>query len=94
MCGISLPVGLYLRSAAAYTMCARTALHRVSDGRALMHLVILYQVTMEAINLSINFWFITPIVFPSMAPVIHPTLEALFNIVRFPPAPIHSSHSI
>jgi len=41
-------------------------------------------VTMEAINLSINFWFITPLVFPSMAPVIHPALEALFNIVRLP----------
>lgn len=36
---------------------------------------------MEAINLSINFWFVTPIVFPSIAPVIHPALEALFNIV-------------
>jgi len=38
-------------------------------------------VTMEAINLSINFWFVTPLVFPSMAPVIHPALEGLFNIV-------------
>ena len=36
---------------------------------------------MEAINLSINFWFVTPLVFPSMAPVIHPALEGLFNIV-------------
>eukprot|EP00961_Rhodomonas_salina_P105380 1419063-Rhodomonas_salina.1 len=38
-------------------------------------------VTMEAINLSINFWFITPLVFPSLAPVVHPALEGLFNIV-------------
>ena len=36
---------------------------------------------MEAINLSINFWFVTPLVFPSVAPVIHPALEGLFNIV-------------
>jgi hypothetical protein len=38
-------------------------------------------VTMEAINLSINFWFITPFLFPSLAPVVHPALEGLFNIV-------------
>ena len=38
-------------------------------------------VTIEAIQLSINFWFVTPLIFPSMAPVLHPALEALFNIV-------------
>lgn len=38
-------------------------------------------VTMEAINLSVNFWFVTPAVFPSLAPVVHPALEGLFNIV-------------
>ncbi|KAJ1493375.1 hypothetical protein T484DRAFT_1929612 [Baffinella frigidus] len=36
---------------------------------------------MEAINLSINFWFVTPLVFPTMAPELHPALEGLFNIV-------------
>jgi len=38
-------------------------------------------VTLEAVQLSVNFWFITPLVFPSLAPVVHPALEALFNIV-------------
>jgi hypothetical protein len=35
----------------------------------------------EAINLSINFWFVTPLVLPSIAPVVHPALEGLFNFV-------------
>jgi hypothetical protein len=26
-------------------------------------------VTLEAVQLSVNFWFITPLVFPSLAPV-------------------------
>jgi hypothetical protein len=37
-------------------------------------------VTMEAINLSVNFWFITPLVLPALAPEVHPALEGLFNI--------------
>lgn len=35
----------------------------------------------EAFNLSLNFGYIVPLVFPNSAPVIHPVLEALFHIV-------------
>lgn len=35
----------------------------------------------EAIDLSLNFWFVLPILFPNAAPVLHPALEGLFNIV-------------
>jgi hypothetical protein len=35
----------------------------------------------EAIDLSLNFWFVLPTLFPSIAPVIHPALEGLFNLV-------------
>lgn len=35
----------------------------------------------EALNLSLNFWLILPLLFPHTAPVLSPTLEALFNIV-------------
>eukprot|EP00960_Hanusia_phi_P024075 710310-Hanusia_phi.AAC.2 len=38
-------------------------------------------VTMEAINLSFNFWFIMPALFPDFSPNLHPALEAFFNIV-------------
>jgi hypothetical protein len=34
-----------------------------------------------AIDLSLNFWFVLPIVAPNIAPVLHPALEGLFNIV-------------
>lgn len=34
-----------------------------------------------AIDLSLNFWFVLPTVFPDAAPVLNPTLEGLFNIV-------------
>jgi hypothetical protein len=37
--------------------------------------------SMEAIQLSFNFWFVMPLAFPSVAPVLHPALEGLFNIV-------------
>jgi len=33
----------------------------------------------EAIQLSINFWFVTPILLPQLAPVIHPAFEGLFE---------------
>ncbi|GAB1538902.1 hypothetical protein NUACC21_15660 [Scytonema sp. NUACC21] len=35
----------------------------------------------EALDLSLNFWFVMPILSPSTAPVINPALEGLFNIV-------------
>jgi hypothetical protein len=78
LCGISLPV---LRQSgirppmclanctrasalwAALTGCA-LSWKKLTELRALTH----HQVTMEAIQLSINFWFVTPLVFPSMAP--------------------------
>ena len=36
---------------------------------------------LEAVQLSINFWFVSPIAFPSLAPVLHPALEGFFNVV-------------
>ena len=35
----------------------------------------------EALDLSLNFWFVLPAMFPNTAPVINPGLEGLFNIV-------------
>jgi len=35
----------------------------------------------EALNLSLNFWFILPVTFPGSAPTLHPALEALFNFI-------------
>jgi len=34
-----------------------------------------------AIALSLNFWFVLPVLFPNLAPVLNPALEGLFNIV-------------
>jgi len=34
-----------------------------------------------AIALSLNFWFVTPVLLPHLAPVLHPALEGLFNLV-------------
>lgn len=34
-----------------------------------------------AMDLSLNFWFVMPMVVPHVTPVLHPALEALFNIV-------------
>ena len=36
---------------------------------------------MEAVNLSLNFWLVLPSIAPSMAPVVDPSLEALFNVL-------------
>ena len=35
----------------------------------------------EALELSLNFAFVTPVVFPTLAPTYAPTYEALFNLV-------------
>ncbi|MDY6803479.1 MAG: hypothetical protein SXA11_06685 [Cyanobacteriota bacterium] len=35
----------------------------------------------EVFDLSLNFWFVTPALFPATAPVLHPALEGIFNIV-------------
>jgi hypothetical protein len=35
----------------------------------------------EAFQLSFNFWFVMPLALPSAAPVLHPALEGLFNVV-------------
>ncbi|WP_017717383.1 hypothetical protein [Kamptonema formosum] len=35
----------------------------------------------EALNLSLNFWFVLPAVFPTSAPALNPALEGLFNLV-------------
>lgn len=34
----------------------------------------------EAWELSLNFWLVLPMLFPSEAPVLHPALEGLFNV--------------
>ncbi|MBU7583347.1 MAG: hypothetical protein KAF91_10645 [Nostoc sp. TH1S01] len=48
-------------------------------GESLLHIT---SKTLEEIfNLSLNFWFVLPIIFPSEAPINNPTLEGLFNIV-------------
>jgi len=48
-------------------------------GPSLLH--INSELLQEVWDLSLNFWFITPLVLPEQAPVLHPTLEGLFNIV-------------
>ena len=35
----------------------------------------------EAWELSLNFWLVLPILFPTQAPTLHPALEGLFNLV-------------
>lgn len=35
----------------------------------------------EALQLSLNFAYLTPIAFPNLAPVLHPFLEAIFHLV-------------
>ena len=34
----------------------------------------------EAMDLSLNFWFVMPLAFPTIAPHLSPTLEGLFNL--------------
>ncbi|MGK7908640.1 MAG: hypothetical protein AB4040_15640 [Synechococcus sp.] len=34
----------------------------------------------EALDLSFNFWFVMPLVFPNLAPSLSPALEGLFNL--------------
>ncbi|WP_198161157.1 hypothetical protein [Anabaena sp. CA = ATCC 33047] len=48
-------------------------------GLSLLHIT--SQTLEEILNLSWNFWLILPIISPSEAPVNHPALEGLFNIV-------------
>ena len=35
----------------------------------------------EALDLSLNFWFVLPVLFPTNAPALNPALEGLFNLV-------------
>lgn len=35
----------------------------------------------EALNLSLNFWFVLPTIAPTLAPALDPTLEAFFNVL-------------
>lgn len=34
----------------------------------------------EALELSLNFWFVLPVLLPKLAPVLNPALEGLFNL--------------
>lgn len=48
-------------------------------GPSLLH--INAELLQEVWDLSLNFWFITPLVLPDSAPLLHPALEGLFNMV-------------
>ncbi|MDX5473043.1 MAG: hypothetical protein LPJ97_12220, partial [Marinobacter sp.] len=48
-------------------------------GDSLLHLST--DTLREAIALSLNFWFVMPLLFPDVAPVLNPVLEGIFNIV-------------
>ncbi len=51
----------------------------IPPGPSLLHID---GATIEEVwDLSLNFWFLTPLLTPEVAPVLHPTLEAIFNIV-------------
>ncbi len=44
-------------------------------------LKISHETLKEVINLSLNFWFISPLFSPDSAPVLNPILEGIFNLV-------------
>ena len=48
-------------------------------GESLLHIT--PATLQEVIDLSWNFWFIAPIFIPKTAPILHPILESIFNIV-------------
>jgi hypothetical protein len=48
-------------------------------GASLLHLS--PDTLREALALSLNFWFVMPLVFPAVAPELNPVLEGIFNIV-------------
>ncbi|MGA1476256.1 MAG: hypothetical protein ACO4AI_14085, partial [Prochlorothrix sp.] len=48
-------------------------------GESLLHIT---SATLgEVLDLSFNFWFVTPLVLPDLAPTLHAALEGLFNLV-------------
>ncbi|ALF54576.1 hypothetical protein ACX27_19760 [Nostoc piscinale CENA21] len=51
----------------------------IPPGESLLHITT--KTLEEIFNLSMNFWLVLPIIFPTEAPVSNPTLEGLFNIV-------------
>lgn len=51
----------------------------LAPGASLLHIT--SQTLEEIISLSLNFWFVLPIISPSQAPVSNPAIEGLFNIV-------------
>jgi hypothetical protein len=48
-------------------------------GDSLLHLSV--GTLKEALALSLNFWFVTPLLLPAVAPPLNPVLEGIFNIV-------------
>ncbi len=51
----------------------------VPPGESLLHT---QPATLQtAMDLSLNFWFVMPLLFPKLSPVLNPALEGLFNIV-------------
>ncbi|MBD2489332.1 hypothetical protein [Aulosira sp. FACHB-615] len=51
----------------------------IPPGESLLHVT--PKTLAEIFNLSMNFWLVLPIIFPSEAPINNPVLEGLFNIV-------------
>ncbi len=51
----------------------------VLPGASVFHIDL--QTLQEAVALSLNFWFILPILRPEQAPVLHPVLESSFQVV-------------
>lgn len=49
-----------------------------SPGASLLHIE--PATLKEAMDLSLNFWFVMPLAFPHIAPHLSPTLEGLFNL--------------
>lgn len=54
-------------------------LSELPPGESLLH--VQPKTWQTAIALSLNFWFVLPITLPHVAPVLHPALEGLFNLV-------------
>jgi len=50
-----------------------------APGESLLH--IKPETLQEALDLSLNFWFVIPTLFPNSAPALNPALEGLFNLV-------------
>ncbi|WP_228058789.1 hypothetical protein [Nostoc sp. LEGE 06077] len=62
-----------------FVYVAYLLLSDLPPGSSLLHIT--SQTFAEIFSLSLNFWLLLPIIFPSAAPVNNPALEGVFNIV-------------